>query len=76
MVERVEEHAARAKRDLVLLPVHAGDAVRLAGEELGGEVPERRDHGGLDELHLAKEVRLAGVDLLRHAGLGCPEAGT
>ena len=50
--------------DLLLLPVHAGDPERLAGEELGREVAERRDELRLDQLDLPEQVRLAGGDLL------------
>ena len=51
------------ERHLVLLAVHARDPERAAGEELRGEVPERRDDARPDELDLAEEVRLARGDL-------------
>ena len=65
VVERVQEHRARAERHLLLVPVHLRDARRLPREELRREVPERRDELRLDQLDLAEEVRLAGRDLLR-----------
>src|SRR5258707_12235806 len=65
MVERIEEHPARAENHLLLAAMHAGDAERLAGQELRGEVPERRHEPRLDQLDLVEEMRLAGRDLLR-----------
>ena len=65
MVERVEHDLAAAERDLLRLPVDARDPERLAGEELRREVAERRHELRLDQLDLAEEVRLAGLDLLR-----------
>src|SRR5437868_3992144 len=62
--ERVEEHAVASEHDLLLGPVNARDAERLAREQLRREVAERRDHLRLDQLDLAPEVRLAGLDLL------------
>ena len=76
VVERVERAPRAAERHLLLLAVYARDPGRLAGEELRGEVPERRDERRLDQLDLAKEMRLAGRDLLRHAGRGSPAACT
>ena len=43
--------------------VDTGDPVGLAGQELGREVAERRDHLRADQLDLLEEVRLAGLDL-------------
>src|SRR3954452_131199 len=65
MEDREQQH--HAARDLALLgaAVDLGDAGRVAGQQLGGEVPERADDLRLDELDLAIEVRLAGLDLLR-----------
>src|SRR6478672_1881087 len=65
MEERIEEHARAAEHDLLLDAVHARDPERLAREELRGEVAERRDHLRLDQLDLAPEVRLTGLDLVR-----------
>ena len=65
MVERVEQHAAAAERDLLLGAVHARDPGRLAREQLGREVAERRHDLRLDQLDLAEEVALAGLDLVR-----------
>ena len=65
MVERIEQNAAAGDRELLFLAVDARDPERPAGEELGGEVAERRDHLRLDQLDLAEEVRLAGLDLVR-----------
>src|SRR5438105_3701196 len=62
--ERVEEHAVASEHDLLLGPVNARDAERLAREQLRREVAERRDHLRLDQLDLAPEVRLASLDLL------------
>ena len=65
MEDRVERHRPSAEDDLLLAPVHLGDPGRLAGEELRREVAERRDEPRLDDLDLAEEVRLAGLELLR-----------
>ena len=43
----------------------ARDPERAAREELRREVAERRDDARLDQLDLAEEVRLAGLDLVR-----------
>src|SRR6476620_4780057 len=64
VVKRIEEHAAAGDRQRLLLPVYASDAERPPGEELGREVAERCDHFRLDQLDLAKEVRLARLDLV------------
>ena len=63
VVERVEQHRRRGERHLLLLAVHARDPERPAGEELRGEVAERRDDTRPHELDLAEEMRLAGGDL-------------
>ena len=65
MVERIEQDAAAGDRELLLLAVYPRDPERPAGEELGGEVAERRDHLRLDQLDLAEEMRLARLDLVR-----------
>src|SRR5581483_11696927 len=65
VVERVELDRAPADRRLLLLPVHLRDAERPAGEKLRREVAERRDDDGLDQLDLAEEMALAGLDLVR-----------
>ena len=64
VVDRIEQHAAACDRQLLLLAVHTRDPERPAGEELGGEVAQRRDHLRLDQLDLAEEVRLARLDLV------------
>ena len=64
MVERVEDDAAARDRERLLLAVYARDPERPAGEELRREVAERRDHLRLDQLDLAEEMRLAGLDLV------------
>src|SRR4051812_38842926 len=64
VVERKEDNAATGDRQLLLLPVHARDAERAAGEQLRREVAERRDDLRLDQLDLAEEVRLARLDLV------------
>ena len=64
MVDRVERHRAAADERLLRAAVHASDPGRLAGEELGGEVPERGHELRLDQLELAEEVALAGLDLV------------
>ena len=76
MEDRVEQHAGAAEHDLLLAAVHLGDPVGLAGEQLGREVAERADHLRLDQLDLAEEVALAGVDLLGLRDRGCREDGT
>ena len=63
VIERVEQDRRRGERHLLLLAVHARDPERAAGEELRGEVAERRDDARPHELDLAEEVRLAGGDL-------------
>ena len=51
--------------------MHARDPGRPAGEQLGREVAQRRDHAGLDQLDLPPQVALAGLDLV---GQGIPIA--
>ena len=76
VVERIERHAAAAERRLLLLPVHARDAERPAGEELRREVAERRDDRRLDQLDLPEQVALARLDLVRLRVAVAREAGT
>src|SRR4051794_37168709 len=61
------EHVDPATTEEVLLrhAMHFGDARRVAGQQLRREVPERRDHTRLDQLHLFLQVGPARVDLLR-----------
>src|SRR5439155_17297899 len=66
VVDRVEQNAPAAERDLLLLAVDACDPELLAREELRREVAERRDELWLDELDLFEEMGLAGLDLIRH----------
>ena len=65
MEERVERDLVAAENDLLGDAVHARDPGRLAREQLRREVAERRDELGPDQLDLAEQVRLAGLDLLR-----------
>src|SRR5918992_2875126 len=64
VVQRVEEHLAAADVRLLLMAVDACDARLLPGQELRGEVPERRHDGRLDQLDLPEQVSLAGFDLV------------
>src|SRR3954454_17792227 len=64
VVDRVDRQLEPGDRVLLRLAVHAGDPVLAAGEQLRGEVAERADHERLDQLDLAREVRLARLDLL------------
>ena len=64
MVERIERDRAAAERRLLLLPVHARDAERAAGEQLRREVAQRGHDARLDEPDLAEEVALARTDLV------------
>jgi hypothetical protein len=66
VVEGVEQDAAAAQGHLLHLAVDAGDPELLAGQKLRREVAEGRHHLRLDELDLAKEMALAGLDLVRH----------
>ena len=74
VVERVEAH--RAPADLVYLrtPADLRDPAAGAGEQLGGEVPERADHARLDQLDLPVEVGTAGLDLSRPGDRDSPGA--
>src|SRR6266540_897814 len=65
VVERIQRDRPSSERCLLLATVHTSDPMGLAGQELRGEVPERRDQLRLDQLDLAEEVRLAGLDLVR-----------
>ena len=56
MKDREQEHARPTEDDLLLAAVHLRDPVGLAGEQLGGEVAERRDDARLDQLDLPEEV--------------------
>src|SRR5258705_6320163 len=60
------EQQNHAAPDLALLrpPVHPRDPGRIAREQLGREVAERADDLRLDQLDLAEQVGLAGLDLL------------
>ena len=68
--------SARPARATCGPAAHARDAAVGAGEQLGGEVAERADHLGLDQLHLLEEVGLAGLDLVRLRGRGCRAGGS
>ena len=60
-----QPHAVTCVHGRRLRPtVDACDAVRLAGEQLGGEVAERADHLRSDELDLGEQVPLARLDLV------------
>src|SRR5450432_4465771 len=63
MEDREEQHLVPTQDDLLGAAVDAGNPVGLAGQQLGGEVAERRDDLGADELDLLEEVRLAGLQL-------------
>src|SRR5438445_11095634 len=65
VVERIEKDAVAAERHFLLLPVHARDPGRPAGEQLRREVAERRDDLRPDQLDLLPEMALAGLDLVR-----------
>ena len=65
MVERVEQHAVASDAHVLLGAVDARDPGRLAREELGREVAKGRDDARTDQLDLAEEVALAGLDLIR-----------
>ena len=76
VVEREEHDGRAAERHLVLLPVNAGDPVRTPGEELRGEVAERRDDARPDELDLTEEMGLAGARSPTRAGRDSAAADT
>ena len=63
--QRHDENGATP--DLVHLrgSAHPGDPDPASGQQLGGEVAERRDHPRLDQIHLPEQVRLARLDLDR-----------
>ncbi len=56
-------HRPRAERDFLLLAVDTRDPRGAPGQELRREVPEGCDELRLDQLDLAKQMRLAGRDL-------------
>src|SRR5205807_2877896 len=60
------QDALPPERRLLLLPVHARDPRRPPGQELRCEVPERCDDARPNQLDLAPEMALAGLDLLRY----------
>ena len=65
MEDRIQGDRAPAQHHLLLAAVHLRDPVRLAGEQLGCEVAERRDQPRLNQLDLLPEMGLARLDLLR-----------
>jgi hypothetical protein len=66
VVQRIQEDRPASERDLLRLAVDARDTGLLSREELRGEVAQSGDDLRLDELDLAEEMRLAGLDLVRH----------
>ena len=66
VVERVQPHVARPDLADLLAPVEPRDAgPRVVAQQLRREVAERADDARLDQLELAEQVVLAGVDLAR-----------
>src|SRR4051794_25794722 len=65
MEEREQPHDAGTDLAPLVAAVQSRDPRQVVAQQLGGEVPERADHLRLDQLELAVEVVLAGVDLLR-----------
>src|SRR4029077_10810904 len=63
--QRQQEEVASPDHVLLSRASDLGDAGRLGGEELRGEVAESADHLRLDQLDLLLQVRTAGVDRLR-----------
>ena len=66
MVERIEQHVPAPQRDFLHLAVDSRDSSLLPGEKLRREVAQSGDDLGLDELDLAKQMALAGLDLVGH----------
>ena len=64
MVDREERHPRRADDNVLRDAVHPRDAGGVAGEELGREVAQRRNHARADQLDLLEEPRLARLDLV------------
>jgi hypothetical protein len=64
VVDREDPHRAPGQLVHLRAAVDARDAALRAGQQLGREVAERADHLRLDQLDLAVEVGLAGVDLV------------
>ena len=63
--DRVQPHRAAPDRAHLVAAVQPRDPGRVAAQQLRREVPERADDARLDELDLAQEVGLAGLDLGR-----------
>src|SRR4051794_3161685 len=65
MEERQQKQVPAADHLLLWGAADLGDARRVGGEQLGGEVAEGADHLRPNQLDLLLEVGPAGVDLLR-----------
>ena len=73
VVDRVQPHRPWRRASITSgWPCRRVIPVGIAPQQLGGEVPERADHGRLDQLDLAQQVLLAVLDLDR---LGVAVAG-
>jgi hypothetical protein len=72
VVERIQAHRPIADHPDLGLAVQPGDAGGVVAQQLGGEVPQRAHHLGLDQVDLAPEEALARLDL---GGLRVPISG-
>src|SRR3954447_4752343 len=76
MEDREQQYESVADLALLWTAMDLRDPGRVAGQELGRKVAERADDLGLDQLDLAVQVGLAGLDLVgqRVAVAGRPAA--
>ena len=65
MEDRIEADGAGPDHPHLRAAVQPRDPGRVAAQQLRREVPERADHARLDELDLAQQIVLAGLDLGR-----------
>ncbi len=65
VIQRVQAHRARPDHPHLLVAVQPRDPGAVGAQELRREVPERADDRRLDQVHLAAQVVLTGLDLVR-----------
>src|SRR5207237_3534406 len=65
VIQRIQANGPRADHAHLLAAVEPRDSRRVAAQQLRGEVSERADHDRFDQVHLAAQVPLTRLDLVR-----------